>query len=97
MTLTQKRIEHLRCLYEQHTKIVEPPKDKVSEAEYKGVKLGLDMVMDLNESIKEFEDVPFKIALEENQASFLKLTIKVKKQIVYKQLLFHLQDSQENH
>ena len=55
MTLTQKRIEHLRCLYEQHTRIVEPPKDKVSEAEYKGVMLGLDMVMELNESIKEFE------------------------------------------
>ena len=56
MTFTQKRSEHLRCLYEQHTKIVEPPKDKVSEAEYKGVMLGLDMVMDLDESIKEFEE-----------------------------------------
>ena len=33
-------------------------------------------------SIKGFEDIPFKIAVEENQISFLKLTIKVKKQIV---------------
>ncbi len=33
-------------------------------------------------SIKEFEDIPFKIAVEENQTSFLKLAIKVKKQIV---------------
>ena len=33
-------------------------------------------------SIKGFEDIPFKIAVEENQTSFLKLAIKVKKQIV---------------
>ena len=33
-------------------------------------------------SIKGFEDVPFKIAVEENLNSFLKLAIKVKKQIV---------------
>mgnify|MGYP001422241877 CR=1 FL=1 len=31
------------------------------------------------QSIKGFENIPFKIALEENQISFLKLTIKVKK------------------
>ncbi len=31
---------------------------------------------------KGFEDIPFKIAVEENQISFLKLAIKVKKQIV---------------
>ena len=34
------------------------------------------------QSIKGFEDIPFKIAVEENQSSFLKLVIKVKKQIV---------------
>ena len=34
------------------------------------------------QSIKGFEDLPFKIAVEENQSSFLKLVIKVKKQIV---------------
>jgi UPF0176 protein len=34
------------------------------------------------QAIKGFEDVPFKIAVEENQTSFLKLVIKVKKQIV---------------
>ena len=33
-------------------------------------------------SIKGFENIPFKIAVEENQTSFLKLAIKVKKQIV---------------
>ena len=33
-------------------------------------------------STKGFEDIPFKIAVEENQISFLKLAIKVKKQIV---------------
>ena len=33
-------------------------------------------------SINGFEDIPFKIAIEEKQASFLKLAIKVKKQIV---------------
>ncbi|MBH76500.1 MAG: hypothetical protein CMP68_05130 [Flavobacteriales bacterium] len=33
-------------------------------------------------SIKGFEDMPFKIAVEENLNSFLKLVIKVKKQIV---------------
>ena len=33
-------------------------------------------------SIKGFEDIPFKIAVEENQISFLKLAIKVKRQIV---------------
>ncbi len=33
-------------------------------------------------STKGFEDIPFKIALEENQTSFLKLAIKVKTQIV---------------
>ena len=33
-------------------------------------------------SIKGFEDIPFKIAVEENQISFLKLAIKIKKQIV---------------
>ena len=33
-------------------------------------------------SIKGFEDIPFKIAVEESKTSFLKLTIKVKKQIV---------------
>ena len=33
-------------------------------------------------STKGFEDIPFKIAIEENQISFLKLAIKVKKQIV---------------
>jgi UPF0176 protein len=33
-------------------------------------------------STKGFEDVPFKIAVEENQTSFLKLAIKVKTQIV---------------
>jgi len=33
-------------------------------------------------STKGFENVPFKIAVEENQTSFLKLAIKVKKQIV---------------
>ena len=33
-------------------------------------------------SIKYFENVPFKIAVEENKRSFLKLAIKVKKQIV---------------
>tara|TARA_B100001287_G_scaffold275446_1_gene283070 strand:+ start:388 stop:1452 length:1065 start_codon:yes stop_codon:yes gene_type:complete len=33
-------------------------------------------------SIKDFEDIQFKIAIEDNLNSFLKLTIKVKKQIV---------------
>tara|TARA_B100000902_G_scaffold396034_1_gene456027 strand:- start:817 stop:1878 length:1062 start_codon:yes stop_codon:yes gene_type:complete len=33
-------------------------------------------------STKGFEDIPFKIAVEENQSSFLKLSIKVKRQIV---------------
>ena len=33
-------------------------------------------------SIPEFKDIPFKIAIEENKYSFLKLAIKVKKQIV---------------
>tara|TARA_B100000579_G_scaffold307138_1_gene256903 strand:- start:3688 stop:4746 length:1059 start_codon:yes stop_codon:yes gene_type:complete len=33
-------------------------------------------------AIKGFEDIPLKIAVEESQASFLKLTIKIKKQIV---------------
>ena len=33
-------------------------------------------------SIKEFKNVPFKLAVEENNYSFLKLAIKVKKQIV---------------
>ena len=51
-----KKINHLRCLFEEHTQITGVPKDKVSEAEYRGVMLGLDMVMDLNESIKEFEE-----------------------------------------
>ena len=52
MTITQKRINHLRCLYEEHIRL---SKDKVSDDEYRGVMLGLDMVMDLTESIKEFE------------------------------------------
>ncbi len=34
------------------------------------------------QSTKELKDLPFKIAVEENQISFLKLAIKVKKQIV---------------
>jgi len=55
MTPIQKKIEHLRCLFEQHTKIVNPPMDKISEAEYRGVMLGFDMVMDLGESISLFE------------------------------------------
>ena len=33
-------------------------------------------------SVKGFENIPFKIALEENKISFLKLVIKIKKQIV---------------
>ena len=33
-------------------------------------------------STKGFEDIPFKIAVEENQTSFLKLSIKIKNQIV---------------
>ncbi|MBF25140.1 MAG: hypothetical protein CMP49_01285 [Flavobacteriales bacterium] len=33
-------------------------------------------------SVKGFDNIPFKIAIEENRISFLKLTIKVKKQIV---------------
>ena len=33
-------------------------------------------------TIPEFKNVPFKIAVEENKYSFLKLAIKVKKQIV---------------
>ena len=41
-----------------------------------------DKFVDVIRSIKGFEDIPFKIAVEENQTSFLKLTIKVKKQIV---------------
>ena len=52
MTITQKRINHLRCLYEEHIRLT---KDKVSYDEVRGVMLGLDMVMDLTESIKEFE------------------------------------------
>ncbi|MAQ32182.1 MAG: hypothetical protein CMD26_05600 [Flavobacteriales bacterium] len=38
-------------------------------------------------STKGFEDITFKIAVEENQTSFLKLAIKVKKQIVADGLL----------
>ena len=49
MTITQKRINHLRCLYEEHIRLT---KDKISDDEYRGVMLGLDMVMDLTESIK---------------------------------------------
>ncbi len=52
MTITQKRINHLRCLYEEHIRLT---KDKVSDDEFRGVMLGLDMVMDLTESIREFE------------------------------------------
>ena len=54
MTL-QKRINHLRCLYEEHNKLTNTSKDKIADAEYRGVMLGLDMVIDLSESIKEFE------------------------------------------
>ena len=52
MTITQKRINHLRCLYEEHIRLT---KDKVSDDEFRGVMLGLDMVMDLTESISLFE------------------------------------------
>ena len=54
MTL-QKRINHLRCLYEEHDRLTNTSKDKIANAEYRGVRLGLDMVIDLAESIKEVE------------------------------------------
>ena len=54
MTL-QKKINHLRCLYEEHNRLTNTSKDKIADAEYRGVMLGLDMVIDLSESIKEFE------------------------------------------
>ena len=38
--------------------------------------------VDFIRSIKGFENISFKIAVEENRTSFLKLTIKVKPQIV---------------
>jgi len=34
------------------------------------------------DTLKEFENIPFKIALDENKISFLKLTIKVRKKIL---------------
>jgi len=41
-----------------------------------------DKFIDSVRSIKGFKDIPLKIAIEDNQTSFLKLAIKVKKQIV---------------
>ncbi|RPG59016.1 MAG: rhodanese-related sulfurtransferase [Flavobacteriales bacterium TMED191] len=41
-----------------------------------------DQFVNSVKSVKGFENIPFKIALEENKISFLKLVIKIKKQIV---------------
>jgi hypothetical protein len=48
-------IEKLRSLYERHCELLDIPKYKIDRAEYNGVLLGIDLVLELNSSIKQFE------------------------------------------
>tara|TARA_R100000458_G_C8243825_1_gene222238 strand:+ start:53 stop:259 length:207 start_codon:yes stop_codon:yes gene_type:complete len=53
-SLTYKNIEKLRNLYERHCELLNL-KLREDIAEQRGVLLGLDMVLEIAQSIKEFE------------------------------------------
>jgi hypothetical protein len=54
--LSFSSIEKLRSLYERHCELLGIPKYNLDRAEYNGVLLGIDLVLELNGSIKQFED-----------------------------------------
>jgi hypothetical protein len=53
--LSFSSIEKLRSLYERHCELLGIPKYNLDRAEYNGVLLGIDLVLELNGSIKQFE------------------------------------------
>ena len=53
---TSRNVHRLRALYERHCFLLDIPKDRLDRAEYNGVLLGIDLVLELSKSIKDFED-----------------------------------------
>jgi hypothetical protein len=51
-----KSVEKLRNVYERHCELLQNTDDKINQAEYNGVLLGIDLVLELDSSIKQFED-----------------------------------------
>jgi hypothetical protein len=54
-SLTFKNIQKLRNAYEEHCKLLNL-KDNLDIAEQRGVLLGFDLVLEITQSIKEFEE-----------------------------------------
>ena len=54
-SLTYKNIERLRNLYERHCELLDL-QFREDIAEQRGVLLGLDLVLEINQSIKEFQE-----------------------------------------
>ena len=53
---TFRKIDRLRALYERHCYLLKIPKYTLDRAEYNGVLLGIDLVLEVDKSIKDFED-----------------------------------------
>jgi hypothetical protein len=53
---TFRKIDRLRALYERHCFLLGIPKYNLDRAEYNGVLLGIDLVLEVDKSIKDFED-----------------------------------------
>lgn len=53
---TFRKIDRLRALYERHCYLLGIPKYTLDRAEYNGVLLGIDLVLEVDKSIKDFED-----------------------------------------
>ena len=53
---TFMKIDRLRALYERHCYLLKIPKYTLDRAEYNGVLLGIDLVLEVDKSIKDFED-----------------------------------------
>ena len=53
---TFRKIDSLRALYERHCYLLKIPKYTLDRAEYNGVLLGIDLVLEVDKSIKDFED-----------------------------------------
>ena len=51
-----KSVEKLRNVYERYCELLQNTDDKINQAEYNGVLLGIDLVLELNSSIKQFEE-----------------------------------------
>ena len=54
-SLSFKNVEKLRHAYEEHCKLLNL-KDNLDLAEQRGVLLGFDLVLEINQSIKEFQE-----------------------------------------